>query len=79
MSNCITDSFSIIKATRLERKKLHLLIDILVLTICVMLSGVEGYTAIEVFGYNKILWLKSFLPLKKADYVLGLKGNQGFL
>jgi predicted transposase YbfD/YdcC len=66
MSNCITDSFSMIKDPRLERKKLHSLTDILVLTICAMLSGAEGYTAIEAFGHNKTQWLKSFLPLKNG-------------
>jgi len=62
MSNCITDSFSMIKDPRLERKKLHSLTDILVLTICAMLSGAEGYTAIEAFGHNVA---KEFFALEK--------------
>lgn len=66
MSNCITKSFSTIKDPRIERKKLHSLTDILVLTICAMLSGAEGYTSIEAFGHNKELWLKKFLPLKNG-------------
>lgn len=66
MNNCITNSFSMIKDPRLERKKLHSLTDILVLTICAMLSGAEGYTAIEAFGHNKIQWLKGFLSLKSG-------------
>ena len=60
MNNSIKDSFSIIKDPRLERKKLHSLIDSLVLTICAMLSGAEGYTAIEAFGHNKKSGSKDF-------------------
>ena len=66
MSQCIKDSFSIIKDPRMERKKLHSLIDVLVLTVCAMLSGAEGYCAIESFGRNKIDWLKKFLELKNG-------------
>jgi len=62
VNNSIKDSFSIIKDPRLERKRLHSLIDILVLTICAMLSGSEGYTAIEAFGHNKKKWLKGVIP-----------------
>jgi len=62
----IQDSFSIIKDPRLERKKLHSLKDILMLTVCAMLSGAEGYTAIEEFGHNKKQWLKTFLSLKNG-------------
>lgn len=66
MSHCIKDSFSIIQDPRIERKKLHSLTDILVLTVCAMLSGAEGYSAIESFGRNKIDWLKKFLPLNNG-------------
>ncbi|VAW46045.1 hypothetical protein MNBD_GAMMA03-185 [hydrothermal vent metagenome] len=53
MNNSIKTQFSIIKDPRLERKRLYSLVDILVLTICAMLSDAEGYTAIEAFGRNK--------------------------
>ncbi len=62
----IQDSFSIIKDPRIERKKLHSLIDILTLSVCAMLSGAEGYSAIEEFGHNKKQWLKTFLSLKNG-------------
>ena len=62
----IQDSFSIIKDPRLERKKLHSLKDILMLTVCTMLNGAEGYSAIEEFGHNKKQWLKTFLSLKNG-------------
>ena len=66
MSACIKDSFSSIKDPRIDRKKRHSLTDILVLTICAMLSGAEGYTAIEEFGHNKKQWLKGFLDLENG-------------
>ena len=53
MSSCISDHFSIIEDPRINRKKLHTLSDILTLTICAMLSGADGYEAIEEFGHNK--------------------------
>jgi predicted transposase YbfD/YdcC len=63
MSNCIHTNFLNIKDPRIERKKLHSLTDILALTVCAMLSGADGYEAIEEFGRNKLTWLKGFLPL----------------
>ena len=42
MSTYINDNFSNIKDPRIERRKLHSLPDILVLTICAMLSGADG-------------------------------------
>jgi hypothetical protein len=59
----LVDHFSTIEDFRIDRKKLHSLTDILVLTVCAMLSGAEGYEAIEDFGLNKIHWLKRFLDL----------------
>ncbi len=53
MSSCISDHFSILEDHRINRKKLHTLSDILTLTICAMLSGADGYEAIEEFGHNK--------------------------
>lgn len=66
MTTSIADSFSSIEDPRIDRKKLHSLSDILVLTVCAMLSGAEGYGAIEEFGNNKEQWLRTFLPLKNG-------------
>ena len=66
MNSCISSYFSQIDDPRIDRKKLHTLSDILILTICAMLSGADGYEAIEEFGKNKKTWLKSFLPLKNG-------------
>jgi len=66
MDSCISSYFSNIDDPRIDRKKLHSLSDILILTICAMLSGADGYEAIEEFGRNKKQWLKGFLPLKNG-------------
>lgn len=66
MSESIIECFSNIKDPRIDRKKLHSLSDILVLTVCAMLSGANGYEAIEEFGHNKESWLRTFLPLKNG-------------
>lgn len=66
MTPSISEAFSDINDPRIDRKKLHTLSDILVLTVCAMLSGADGYEAIEEFGKNKKPWLRTFLPLKNG-------------
>ncbi|CCE24945.1 ISAs1 family transposase [Methylotuvimicrobium alcaliphilum] len=58
--------FSNVTDPRIERKKLHQLMDIIVLTVCASLSGAEGWEAIEEFGHNKLDWLRQFVPLKNG-------------
>jgi len=58
--------FSILKDPRIERKKLHALPDIIVLVICALVSGADGWEAIEEFGLEKEDWLKKFVPLKNG-------------
>ena len=59
----IEEHFSSIKDPRLERTKLHQLIDIITITICAVISGAESWDDIEDFGHCKYDWLKSFLAL----------------
>lgn len=49
--------FSELEDSRIERKKLHALSDILVLVICAMISGAEGWEDIAAFGHSKLEWL----------------------
>jgi hypothetical protein len=44
------EHFSKLQDSRIECKKLHALMDILVLTICAVVSGAEGWEAIAEFG-----------------------------
>ena len=59
----ISEHFSAIKDPRLERTKLHQLIDIITITICAVISGAESWDDIEYFGECKYKWFKSFLAL----------------
>lgn len=66
MEVSILEHFGRLKDPRIERKKLHELLDIIVLVICGLLSGAEGWDAIEEFGIEKEEWLRKFLPLKNG-------------
>ncbi len=48
---------------RVERTRLHLLIDIVTIAICAVLCGADGWTEVEAFGKIKQKWLKRFLKL----------------
>ncbi|WP_333108689.1 MULTISPECIES: ISAs1 family transposase [unclassified Microcoleus] len=51
------------KDRRRERSKEHLLKDIIALAILAIISGADGWVAIEAYGNAKYEWLKSFLEL----------------
>ncbi len=57
--------FASLKNPRIERKKLHPLMDILVLTVCAIASGAEGWLGIADFGKEKLEWLRHFVPPKE--------------
>ena len=59
----IEEHFSSIKDPRLDRTKLHQLIDIITITLCAVISGAESWSDIELFGHCKYDWFKSFLEL----------------
>jgi len=66
MTACIIEHFSTLKDHRLERHKLHSLIDIIVLSICAISSGSDGWEAIEDFGKEKEDWLRQYIPLENG-------------
>jgi predicted transposase YbfD/YdcC len=47
----------------MDRTKEHLLTDILLIALCAMLCGAEGFVDFEDFGKARIKWLRSFLAL----------------
>lgn len=55
--------FSSVTDPRLDRKKLHSLTAILVISICAAICGAEEWTEIELFGKSKRKWFKTFLDL----------------
>ena len=63
MLSSIEEHFRAIEDPRVERNKKHKLLDIIVLAICGVVSGAEGWEAIEEFGYEKQQWLREYLEL----------------
>jgi predicted transposase YbfD/YdcC len=64
MNASIIEHFSRLKDPRIERHKKHRLVDIIALAICAVLSGAEGWEAIEEYGHAKLEWLRKFIPLE---------------
>jgi predicted transposase YbfD/YdcC len=51
---------------RIDRRKQHDLIDILVLAVCTLLCGGETFNDMEDFGGAKLDWFKTFLNLRNG-------------
>ena len=56
-------TFGQLSDPRLNRKKQHLLIDIVILSVLAVLSGAESWDSIELFGKTNRVFLKQFLKL----------------
>src|SRR5215831_20901454 len=59
----IVKHFAGVEDPRLERKRDHLLIDILVIAICAVVCGANDWVAVETFGKAKEEWFRKFLVL----------------
>jgi predicted transposase YbfD/YdcC len=57
------EHFATLNDPRIERSKQHLLKDIRSIAILAIISGADGWVAIEAYGNAKYEWLKSFLEL----------------
>jgi hypothetical protein len=57
------EHFANLEDPRIERSKEHLLKDIIAIAILAIISGADGWVAIEAYGNAKYEWLKSFLEL----------------
>lgn len=81
----LVEHFAKLEDPRIERKKLHSLTDIMVLSICAVVSGAEGWQGIVDFGHEKLDWLRRFIPLKNGipshdcvAYVFARLSPEGF-
>jgi predicted transposase YbfD/YdcC len=63
MGASIIEHFAKLKDPRIERHKKHRLEDIIVSSICAVLSGAEGWEGIRHYGQAKLAWLRQFIPL----------------
>lgn len=58
------DYFKGLEDPRIERNKLYDIEEILLLTLCGVICGCEGWEDIEDFGESKLLFLRNYLPYK---------------
>jgi predicted transposase YbfD/YdcC len=59
----IIEHFSSLPDPRIDRRKEHKLVDIIVVAICAVICGADDWVAIEDFGNSKYQWFKRFLEL----------------
>ncbi len=59
----LTDYFDGLQDPRIERSRRHQLLDIMVIAICAVIAGADGWTDVEAFGKAKIKWFRTFLVL----------------
>jgi predicted transposase YbfD/YdcC len=57
------EHFAGLSDPRVERSRRHKLLDIIVIAICGVICGADGWTDIEAFGEAKVGWLRTFLEL----------------
>jgi predicted transposase YbfD/YdcC len=62
MSATFIEHFSDLKDPRDDKNKKHQFMDILFLVIAAVISGAEGWEAIETFGEEKLEWLRKYFP-----------------
>jgi len=59
----LAHNFATLTDPRIERTKRHQLLDIVLIAICAVVCGAEGWVEVEAFGKTKKKWLKKFLAL----------------
>jgi hypothetical protein len=62
----IEEHFSKMEDPRVERNKLHKLLDIIMITICGVICGADNWVDIAMFGKKKEKWLRQFLEMSNG-------------
>ena len=60
----ISEHFAGLEDPRVEHLSDHKLIDIIIIAICAVICGAEGWTDVELFGNERLEWLRQFLELE---------------
>jgi hypothetical protein len=60
---CLEQYFGEIPDSRVERTRVHQLLDIIAIALLAVLAGADGWVAIETYGNAKRPWLETFLAL----------------
>src|SRR4028119_2470578 len=55
--------FASLTDPRIERTKLHQLLDLITIAVCAVICGADSWVEIEEFGHAKLSWFRSFLDL----------------
>lgn len=58
--------FGDLQDPRTGNAKAHIFLEILLIAICAVICGADGWSDVELFGKNKKAWLKTFLELPKG-------------
>ena len=58
--------FSQLEDPRIDRRKLHSLIDIVGVSVCAVIAGADSWTDVALFGKSREKWLRTFLSLKNG-------------
>ena len=59
----VFEYFGCMPDPRIDRTKDHKLLDIIVVAICAVICGADGWVGVEEFGKSKLDWFKQFLEL----------------
>jgi predicted transposase YbfD/YdcC len=62
----IAKHFGELADPRTGNAKAHIFLEILIIAICAVICGADGWSDVELFGKNKKDWLKTFLELPKG-------------
>src|SRR5215212_8344265 len=63
VATSISEHFASLTDPRVERCKVHPLVEIVTIALCGVLCGADGWVAIAAFGQEKEAWLRTFLEL----------------
>jgi DDE_Tnp_1-associated len=69
VNTSIVAHFQTLEDPRIERTKKHNLLDSLVIALCTLLSGGEGFQDMELFGKSKRAWLQTFLSSRTKIFL----------
>lgn len=59
----LTKHFAHLEDPRVERTRLHVLLDVVVIALCAVIAGAESWDDIALFGETKAAWFATFLAL----------------
>jgi predicted transposase YbfD/YdcC len=65
-SGRLSEHFEDLPDPRIDRTKLHKLLDIVLIAICAVICGADDWVEVAMFGEAKEVWFRTFLELKNG-------------